>query len=108
VSNALDALDRLYDRECQPIDVWALVEATADAVTPGALADALRTAASELRTLLWTGLTHDEQYTRALAATGELRFLLAHIWSATQPEAREIPKGLRRSALSPVSKRPTT
>src|SRR3954463_1097140 len=88
-SNALDALDRLYDRECGPVDVWALVEATADAVTPGQLADVLRAAAKQLRELLWTGLTGDEQYARALVATGEVRLLLADIWSATQTESRD-------------------
>jgi hypothetical protein len=84
-SNALDALDRLFDRECKAVDVWALVEATADAVTPGALADTLRAAAAQLRELLWVGLSADEQYARALDVTHELRLFLADVWSETAP-----------------------
>jgi hypothetical protein len=82
-SNALDALDRLYDRDNRAVDVWALVEATADAVTPGQLADALRKAAIGLREVLSAGLSADEQYGRALDATDELRHLLADVWSTT-------------------------
>ena len=89
-SNALDALDRLYDRECTTVDVWALVEATADAVTPGRLADVLRSTASQLDDLLRAGLPHEEQYWRGLSATDELRRLLADIWSETAaPDAAE-------------------
>ena len=89
-SNALDALDRLHDRESTTVDVWALAEATADAVSPGQLADVLRSTASQLSDLLRAGLSQDEQHGRALSATDELRNLVADIWSETAaPDAAE-------------------
>lgn len=96
-SNALDALDRLYDRESTTLDVWALAEATADAVAPGQLADVLRSTASQLRDVLRAGLSPDEQHWRALSATDELRHLLADIWSETAaPNAAELQARARR------------
>jgi hypothetical protein len=71
------ALDRLYDRTTRAVDVQALTFATSLAVKSDDVAVHLRKAANALRDATKPELSFEEENTKALAATDELRHHLA-------------------------------
>jgi hypothetical protein len=79
LENALDALDRLFDRECGAVDVWALLVATAAALRGTSHGPAVRQPLAELRAVVRSGAASDAQRDRALAVTASLRQYLAGV-----------------------------
>jgi hypothetical protein len=77
LSNALQALDRLYDRETRAIDVQALVYATYVAMASTELGECLKAAADGRASVVRARLSAEEENTAALAATAELRHRIA-------------------------------
>jgi hypothetical protein len=75
--NLLDSLDRLYDRDCGPVDVQALLTATACAVKDQSWIDAIEQASGALLALIRLRLPADQQYSQALIVTNDLRLKLA-------------------------------
>jgi hypothetical protein len=75
--NLLDSLDRLYDRDCGPVDVVFLLTATAGAVTDESWSATIEQTVSALRSLIQSKLPVDEEYRQALIVTGDLRITLA-------------------------------
>lgn len=88
VGNALDGLDRLYDRRFQQgpwLDQWGvaschdLLVATAAALPDSDLHELLKSSADSLLAILRSNETLEAQYDAALAATDELRRALAAV-----------------------------
>lgn len=79
LSNALDSLDRLFDRESSAIDVAALFQATAEALrdTPHSAMFADATAA--LEPIISSRHNPEVEYDEALKATGNIRLYLASL-----------------------------
>jgi hypothetical protein len=77
LENMLDALDRLYDHQSSPLDVQALAQATAAAVSSPEMARELSAAASALLVLIRSRLPESDEYHAALDATHDLRLRLA-------------------------------
>jgi hypothetical protein len=75
--NLLDSLDRLYDRDCGPVDAGLLLTATASALTDQAWIATIEQASTALRDLIRSKLPAEEQYRQALIATDDLRIKLA-------------------------------
>ncbi|MCB9651642.1 MAG: hypothetical protein H6730_34360 [Deltaproteobacteria bacterium] len=79
LSNLLDALDRLFDRECRAIDILSLVYATHRALGPSELGQVLQTAVIDLERIV-KGAREDElEREAALSATNDLRLRLAEL-----------------------------
>ena len=79
LDNMLDALDRLYDRESSALDIQALAQATAAAVSSPDMADMARElsdAASALLVVVRSRLG-EKEYDAALDATYDLRLRLS-------------------------------
>lgn len=79
LENALDALDRLFDRECGAIDVWALLVATAAALRDTPHRAALEEPLAELEAIWRSRSSADSQRDRAIAVTDPLRHYLARL-----------------------------
>ena len=77
LSNALDALDRLFDRESEVIDVGAVLYATGLAIRPDVLSPLFSDAASALERIRRAGLTTEDARESALRSTNPLRVALA-------------------------------
>ena len=77
LSNALDTLDRLFDRETEIIDVGAVLYATGVAIRPDALFPLFLDAASSLERIRRAGLTTEDARESALSVTNSLRVALA-------------------------------
>jgi hypothetical protein len=75
--NQLDALDRLFDRDCGVTDVYALTYATACALAGDPLFTLFDAAATALRAIDIRNLPPEEARSAALEATDELRHALA-------------------------------
>jgi hypothetical protein len=75
--NLLDSLDRLYDRDCGPVDVDLLLTATASAITDQAWIATIEQALTALGDLIRAKLPAEEEYRQALVVTGDLRIKLA-------------------------------
>jgi hypothetical protein len=77
LSNLLDALDRLFDREATILEIYSLTFATAQALKGDTLEPLFRSTAESLseigERLLWSSLARDD----ALTATNSLRIALA-------------------------------
>lgn len=77
LENALDALDRLFDRQSSVIDVWALLLATREALRATEHHAEFDRPVAELLTLVRSGTSVDVQRDQALEVTDELRHYLA-------------------------------
>ena len=77
LENLLDALDRLFDRECSVVDLQALIFATSKALAKTEYYTALNEAASGLDKLL--RLPIDDEREKGLEVTNDLRILLAQV-----------------------------
>jgi hypothetical protein len=75
--NLLDSLDRLYDRDCGPVDLGLLLTATASAVTDPAWIATIEQTSAALRDLIRSRLPAEEEYSQALIVTNDLRIKLA-------------------------------
>jgi hypothetical protein len=79
LSNVLQTLDRLYDRETSAVDVQAVIYATYVAMASSDLEEPWKTAGEGLPFFFRDRLPAEEENTAALAATGELRRRIAAI-----------------------------
>jgi hypothetical protein len=79
LTNVLDALDRLFDRETSVLELEALVFATSEGLRATPHQEAFDRPANELRNIACSRVTPDVQRERALAATDELRAYLARL-----------------------------
>jgi hypothetical protein len=77
LSNTLDALDRLFDRQAAVVDVWAITFATAQALPQDELFSLIQEAANELNAVVRQGLPAEVARERALSITDPLRIALA-------------------------------
>ena len=75
----LDALDRLYDRECGVAGTHALLVASAIALGGHPLVSEISAASAELEKILPSGASRDGQNEAALGATDALRCRLAEL-----------------------------
>ena len=85
LENALDAHDRLWDRESSVTDVCALYAATSEALRSTPHFAAFEPAVAALAALMRTGVPADEQWNRACESTDDLRQYLARQlgWAGT-------------------------
>jgi hypothetical protein len=67
--NLLDSLDRLYDRNCGPVDVDLLLAATASAIRDQSWIASIEQASAALRDLIRSRLPAEEEYRTALKNT---------------------------------------
>jgi hypothetical protein len=77
LENVLDALDRLFDRQCSVIDLWALLFATTEALRATEHCDQLERTTAILLAIIRSGASEEMQRDRALIVTDELRHYLA-------------------------------
>jgi hypothetical protein len=77
LTNLLDSLDRLFDRDCRVIDVWALAFATSEALRETEHYAILQKVLPELLATSRSLASADEKRDRALIATDSLRHYLA-------------------------------
>ncbi len=77
LANLLDALDRLYDRECSDVDIWALLFATAAALNGHRLAPVVDEARVRVEEVVRSGASDEDRNSACLGATGDLRSVLA-------------------------------
>jgi hypothetical protein len=77
LNNALDSLDRLFDRESSVIDVYAIVYATSRALRTDPLTPVFMQAAAGLLEVVQTGESGAVDRDRALNSTQTLRAALA-------------------------------
>jgi hypothetical protein len=77
LDNALDALDRLFNRDNSVIDVCALLFATAEALQSTPHLSEFERPLAELLAIVRSGESTEEKRDRALAVTDELRHYLA-------------------------------
>jgi hypothetical protein len=78
-ANLLDALDRLYDRKCTEVELWALLFATAAALDGHHLAPVVDAARVRVEAVLRSGASNDESNAECLFATDDLRHVLANL-----------------------------
>ncbi|MBI3865376.1 MAG: hypothetical protein HY290_26170 [Planctomycetia bacterium] len=77
LDNALESLNRLFDRNISVIDVWALMLATAEALRNTPHAPELERAVRELLVVVSANRPFRDQRDRALEVTDDLRHYLA-------------------------------
>jgi len=77
LENALESLNRLFDRNISAIDVWALMLATAEALRNTPHAPELERAARELLVVVRAIRPFHDQRDRAMEVTDDLRHYLA-------------------------------
>jgi len=77
LSNELDALDRLFDRKVEVVDVYATTYATAQALRTDEIFPLFSEAAAALAEILRTDLSPQAAREQALSATNALRVALA-------------------------------
>jgi hypothetical protein len=75
--NLLDSLDRLYDRDCGAADVGLLLTATASAISDQSWIASIEQASAALRDLIRSRLSAEQEYSKALIVTNDLRIKLA-------------------------------
>lgn len=79
LANALDALDRLFDRECDAVDVEALLFATSVALGGSRFSPMLEAARVQLEGVRMSEASGEERYRASLKATDDLRRELAKL-----------------------------
>lgn len=79
LNNLLDALDRLFDRECRAIDILFLVYATHQALGPTELGQVFQTAVIDLERIVKGRQENELEREAALSATNDLRLRLAEL-----------------------------
>jgi hypothetical protein len=79
LENALDALDRLYDRHTSVLDLGALLFATAEALRATRRDSEFERPVAELLAVIRSGVSEDVKRDRALAITDHLRHYLAEL-----------------------------
>jgi len=89
LNHALDALDRLFDRATNVVDVHAILFATARALDDAQLRAELREPVDRLQRILRSRATRDQQVVSALEATDGLRHVLAKALKCGAEETRE-------------------
>lgn len=94
LENALDALDRVFDRELRVVDLKALLFATGRALGGTAFAAAFESPFGELEKLVRSQASQDQKRDLALRATDDLRKVIA---DALRSDATDNPK--RRHSL---------
>lgn len=77
LNNALDALDRLFDRETEVVDLYAILYATGLAMRSDDLSSLFRDAASSLKELDRAGFAAEQARESALSLTNSLRLAVA-------------------------------
>jgi hypothetical protein len=80
LENALDALDRLFDRQCGVVDVWALLVASAHALQHTPHHQVLSQPLTALKAIIRSGAADDDQLAQALEVTDPLRLYLAECY----------------------------
>jgi hypothetical protein len=78
--NLLDSLDRLYDRDCGPVDVGLLFTATARAIKDQSWISSIEQASTALQDIIRSRLPAEEEYRKALEVTNDLRLKLANYY----------------------------
>ena len=76
LENLFDSLDRLFDRECQVIEVYAIMFATQHALKPYNTALSLDDYAEGLQKIARNEEDFESQSQRALELTDDLRIIL--------------------------------
>ena len=79
LANLLDALDRLFDRECSAVDLAALLFASSVALGGTRMADVIDSARMQLEITIRSGSSGEGLYGAALQATADLRRELARL-----------------------------
>ena len=77
LENALDALDRLFDRDSTTVDVWALLVATSEALRATQHYSELVKPTAELLTIIRSNESPEAERDHALEAPDKLRHYLA-------------------------------
>lgn len=77
LDNALDALDRLFDRDSLAIDVWALLVATSEALRATQHYSKLVRPTVELLAIIRSNASPEAERDLALEVTDKLRHYLA-------------------------------
>jgi len=83
LNNALDSLDRLFDRHSSVLDVWALLFATAEAIQETPHYSEFVEPVAMLRSIISSNDPAEQQRASALDATDRLRHYLADILPLT-------------------------
>lgn len=88
LDNLLDALDQLFDGECDALDVWALIVATGEEMRDTPHKPALDQPLVELQTVIQSRTAADEQRDLSLVITDPLRKYLARVlpWPSDIPD----------------------
>ena len=79
LANLLDALDRLFDRECSAVDLAALLFASSVALDGSRMARVIDSTRVQLEIIIRSGASGDGIYGAALQATDDLRRELARL-----------------------------
>lgn len=79
LDNALDALDRVFDRESSVIDLFAILFATAVALRETPHYNALESPLAELQAIIRSQTSKEKKRDSALIATEALRNYLADL-----------------------------
>lgn len=79
LNNILDGLDRLFDRESDVIDIYALIFATSKALHNTEYFSILDRTANNLEKILLSASTANNGVFEALEVTNDLRIFLAEI-----------------------------
>jgi hypothetical protein len=77
LENILDGLDRLFDRESNAIDLYVLIFATSKVLADTNYFALLDKTIIDLKIVLNSELTIDDERTEALRVTNDLRIFLA-------------------------------
>jgi hypothetical protein len=77
LENVLDALDRLFDRASTPVDIYALIFATSEALKGSEFSAKAETVLCGLENIVRSDAPPEEQRELALGVTNDLRIFLA-------------------------------
>ncbi len=79
LKNVLDSLDRLYDGDSLPIDVYALIVATSEALKGSEFSVMAESIVPRLKEIAWSAMTAENKKHQMLFVTSELRHFLARV-----------------------------
>ena len=79
LNNQLDALDRLFDRKTEVVDLHAITYATAQALRTDPLFPLFEETAKALEKVIRAGTLGDQARDQALYATNQLRMTIADL-----------------------------
>ena len=79
LANLLDALDRLFDRQCGPVDLAALLLASSAALHGTRMSKVMDSSRLQLEIVVRSGASGEELHRAALHATADLRHELARL-----------------------------